>query len=436
MEAARVADPADPAAPLGRLAEDVSALLEAALWGCSDADVVEMLAGVEVQARRLYAVSVRLLGEVSQRGCAGDFGATSTAGLLRGRVNVSPADATARDRAADVLLPRRTPCGEVAPPALPQAAAALGRGAIGAGHVQVIVDALRRLPAGVDDATRQRAGQWLTEQARIHDPMILRNLARHLREALDPDGAAPADLSHRRELSWHTDRDGLTTGRLCLDPEGAETVRAALDPLMSPAPAATGGRDLRTVGQRRGDALVELARRALTDGGLPTNGGVRPQVVVTMGLDDLRDRSGSGRYDTGSPVDAATARRIGCDSRVIPAVLSGGSVPLDVGRAAYTVPPSLRRALILRDRGCSFPGCDRPAAWCEAHHVRHWVDGGETALPNLVLLCARHHHIVHANGWRIRVAADGRPDFSPPGNGPPRRNQLHHLDQIRLPRPA
>ncbi|MGI8696060.1 MAG: DUF222 domain-containing protein, partial [Mycobacteriales bacterium] len=385
MEAARVADPADPAAPLGRLAEDVSALLEAALWGCSDADVVEMLAGVEVQARRLYAVSVRLLGEVSQRGCAGDFGATSTAGVLRGRVNVSPADATARDRAADVLLPRRTPCGEVAPPALPQAAAALARGAIGAGHVQVIVDALRRLPAGVDDATRQRAGQWLTEQARIHDPMILRNLARHLREALDPDGAAPADLSHRRKLSWHTDRDGLTTGRLCLDPEGAETVRAALDPLMSPAPAATGGRDLRTVGQRRGDALVELARRALADGGLPTNGGAARRSWSPWAWTTCVTAAGPAAT---TPAARSTRRRRGGSGATLgssPPSCPEGSVPLDVGRAAYTVPPSLRRALILRDRGCSFPGCDRPAAWCEAHHVRHWVDGGETALPNLVL---------------------------------------------------
>jgi hypothetical protein len=60
----------------------------------------------------------------------------------------------------------------------------------------------------------------------------------------------------------------------------------------------------------------------------------------------------------------------------------------------------MRRALNLRDGGCRFAGCDRPASWCDGHHIRHWVDGGDTALSNMVLLCAFHHTVIH-EGWRL-----------------------------------
>src|SRR5207244_4999931 len=90
------------------------------------------------------------------------------------------------------------------------------------------------------------------------------------------------------------------------------------------------------------------------------------------------------------------------------------SEPLDVGRASYTVPMPMRRALVARDRGCAFPICDRPAAWAEAHHVKHWIDGGETRLDNLVLLCGHHHRLVHHGGWTVAIGEDGLPTFTPP----------------------
>jgi hypothetical protein len=92
--------------------------------------------------------------------------------------------------------------------------------------------------------------------------------------------------------------------------------------------------------------------------------------------------------------------------------MAGRSEPLDVGRKTPVVSPALRRALIVRDRGCRFPGCDRPHAWCDAHHVRHWADGGPTALTNLVLLCRRHHRRIH-DGFGVRMEA-GQPVFSRP----------------------
>jgi hypothetical protein len=81
---------------------------------------------------------------------------------------------------------------------------------------------------------------------------------------------------------------------------------------------------------------------------------------------------------------------------------------------------------VVTDGGCAFPGCPRPPAWCIAHHIQHWADGGRTDLDNLVLLCDHHHRVVHHHGWDITMAADRRPDFRPPAwidpDRQPRRN--------------
>jgi hypothetical protein len=96
----------------------------------------------------------------------------------------------------------------------------------------------------------------------------------------------------------------------------------------------------------------------------------------------------------------------------------------------------MRRALIVRDKGCAFPGCDRPPGWCEAHHIQSWLDGGSTALSNLVLLCNHHHERVHAQNWHITIV-DGHPEFTPPEwlahHHPPLRNTIHHPPPDRHP---
>jgi 5-methylcytosine-specific restriction endonuclease McrA len=89
-------------------------------------------------------------------------------------------------------------------------------------------------------------------------------------------------------------------------------------------------------------------------------------------------------------------------------------MPLDVGRRTDVVPPAIRRALIVRDEGCRFPGCDRPQSWCDAHHVVHWADGGPTSLANLALLCRRHHHAVHERTGFSLVMDRGEPVFRRP----------------------
>jgi len=194
--------------------------------------------------------------------------------------------------------------------------------------------------------------------------------------------------------------------------------------------------------------LAELARRALEGGRLPNTGGVRPQLTVTVELASLLGHTGRPGGDGGwvGPLAAETCRRLACDAALtrvlvtrdphdprhpgphhhpareegdggaaqglaarlraavalLPPALGGAPTqPLEVGRATRVVSAAQRAALAVRDGGCRFPGCDRPPAWCEAHHLRHWLHGGATDLANLVLLCRAHHRAVHEGGQRL-----------------------------------
>jgi hypothetical protein len=190
--------------------------------------------------------------------------------------------------------------------------------------------------------------------------------------------------------------NGMLAIRGQLDPEAGAILTAALDPLSAPRPqGGNNGRDLRPAEQRRAEALIEVCRRAAAAGGAaPAT--TKAQVVVTIDLDTLKDAiRGAGRTHSGAVLSPATVRRLACDASIIPMVLGSQGQPLDLGRTRRLVTPALLAALWARDRGCTFPGCGRPPQWCDAHHVRHWADGGHTALTNLTLLCAHHHTWVH-----------------------------------------
>lgn len=112
---------------------------------------------------------------------------------------------------------------------------------------------------------------------------------------------------------------------------------------------------------------------------------------------------------------SATIRRLACDAEIIPAVLDSHGEPLDVGRARRLVTLAIWIALILRDTHCAFPGCTRPPVMCHAHHIIHWLHGGDTKLENLVLLCGHHHRVIHDTPWQVRLNPhDRKPEFLPP----------------------
>jgi hypothetical protein len=195
-----------------------------------------------------------------------------------------------------------------------------------------------------------------------------------------------------------------------LDPETGETLLAALGAVMDAESRSGDSEDDRTPAQRRADALGEICRWWLYGADRPMVAGERPHVTVMVGAESLAgavptEATGSiaasattSELDHVGPVSPETARRLACDASVMRVVMGGRSEPLDVGRRTPVVPPAMRRAVILRDRCCRFPGCDRPHTWCDAHHVVHWANGGSTAVDNLLLLCRRHHRKVHERG--------------------------------------
>lgn len=160
--------------------------------------------------------------------------------------------------------------------------------------------------------------------------------------------------------------------------------------------------DTRTPAKRRVDALLELITAGArlhtgTDSGWV--GRPAATVTVTMPLQTLVDGVGAATTLSGDVLDATSARRLACDADLIPAVLGAPSEPLDVGRRQRLVTKGLRAAVTLRDRGCTFPGCDRPPQLCDVHHLESWWSGGVTSLGNSAMLCTTHHRTVHRHGY-------------------------------------
>jgi hypothetical protein len=201
--------------------------------------------------------------------------------------------------------------------------------------------------------------------------------------------------------------DGSLSGRFELDAIGGEKVLAAVESIVQ---AARPAGDTRSRGQQQADALVQLTDNALAAGNLPFLRTVKPHVVVTVGIGDLVDPHpghGAARTGFGAIISAARARWLACDGGITRVVIGPEGQLLEMGRDKRLFPPHIRRAMDLRDRGCVFAGCDAPTHWCDAHHVLHWIDGGETSLENGALLCERHHTKVH-HGFRIERQPDNR----------------------------
>lgn len=318
---------------------------------------------------------------------------------------------------------------------LPQLAKAFAAGEITLEHAALIA----RLADQVGVEALDGYEQILLDLARQAPPKQLRTACEHLRQLLDPRGDEDeaARARRRRFLTAARTIDNMVHLQGLLDPQAGDVVLAALAAAM-PVPAEY---EERTVEQRRADALTDVAAGWLAAGRAPVNGGIRPQVTVTISLRQLQaalqdaDSTDWSRvrrvFDPlytgtaggvlgdvpvngeGQPVPVGQARRLACDASILPAVLGGDGEILDIGRATRVVPAGLRRALNLRDGGCRFAGCDRPAAWCDAHHIRYWSLGGDTSLDNCVLLCAFHHGLIH-EGWTLHGNPNGTIRFQRP----------------------
>jgi hypothetical protein len=416
-------------------------------WASSGSALVGRLDRVFGAVQRLAALQLSLVREVDGQGVAADAGATSTLAWLRDRYRIS-------GRAAShlVKLARAVDADAGSP-----VSAALAAGQVNVEQATVIADAVAKLPV----EHRGAGEEHLLGEAETFGPRELGRLGQRIFEVIAPDEAekqALAELEHAERRAWRdrglwlTDIPGTSHVRVSgvLTLEDAAIVRAGTDPLCAPRTRRRTGSDpdsdpggdpggdadpadIRSPGERRLDAVIEVFRLACACGQLPDNGGDRPQIVVTIDYDNLRQQVGAGTFDDGSHLSPAAARRLACDAGIIPAVLGTTSQPLDLGRQSRLAAGPLRRALVLRDKGCSFPGCDRPPRWTDAHHVLHWSDGGPTDLSNLVLLCGYHHRLIHHSDWQVKInPRDGLPEFIPPAYvdavRTPRRNKYHRRD--------
>ena len=311
-------------------------------WRIGDQSLLELARVIEEAGRSLAGLGVRLTGELVERGTANTLGARTPAGMLHGLLNVPQADARARVRIAQACLARKTPTGVTIEPAVPEAIDALDQGSISADHAAVIVDTVTWIPAAVDERTRTSCRNLLLRQAQIGDVVRLKRVAEQIRQIIDPDGNLDGrDPVDRMEFHLgQRRRDGLTPIRGLLDQLTTETLRQAIEPLAAPQPIDDKIPDPRPAALRRAQALAEVLSRYLRVGKGPREGGVHPQVVVTIPLDNLRDRVGSAWADYGGPIPAAIARRLACDADIIPQVLNSESVVLDQGRAVRLFPPT------------------------------------------------------------------------------------------------
>ncbi len=285
-------------------------------------------------------------------------------------------------------------------------AAALAAGEVTARQVEALAVAAHQRA----DAYAQHEATLL-EAARTVEVQDFPTFTRRWRELADDERSA-------RDAAFAFERRGLTISRTMggsvvsgfLDPEASAIVSKALDALQPPDPV-HGAAPARSRAQRRADAFVLMAERS--------HGGTLPDSRPITGADIVVGHAILARH----PVDEldelrceiegfgaiprVTAERLTCDCALSRVVMRGGSEVLDYGRRTRVVPRRLRRLVRLRDEHCQYPGCREAAQWCDVHHLRHWLDGGETNLDNLTLLCRRHHVACHEGGWKLARGPDG-----------------------------
>jgi hypothetical protein len=396
---------------VGNLASAVDELLAVDVREAPGAQLSEEIDEIVRQRRRLDAAYVTRVEAIDRRGLVPEeYG--GTAAMLRMSYRLSPKQAH-----RDVHLSRDLV------DVLPLTSAAMADGEVSLEHAQVIAG-LRRV---ITDVALGKVEQHLVAIARERNPKDLNQTVAYVKHAYAPDRGVKdeQELHEERSLAMDSTLDGTGVGRWILPPASQETVATAIHAASAPETA-----DTRTADQRRADALVTIAEIALRSGELPVTGGVKPHVTIVVPAQVLTEpmqprplpddlfpdlaaveaelRNRVVRTGFGAVLSPTWARRFLCDAAVSRIVMTATSEILDAGRTTRTFTAAQTRAIVARDQHCIWPGCDIPAAWCEAHHIHHWADGGHTSVDNGVLLCGRHHDRVHLYGHAITRTANGQ----------------------------
>ncbi|HNP64543.1 MAG TPA: DUF222 domain-containing protein [Woeseiaceae bacterium] len=212
---------------------------------------------------------------------------------------------------------------------------------------------------------------------------------------------------NNREVTHYYHHDGCLVIKARLPAEqGALIVKAlemAMDKDFAESELPIDDQEPTPIAARRADALAEIAETYMNNNESSGSTADRYQVVVHVD-------GGDSNLEDGPHVTAETSRRIGCDSSIVAIAEDKNCEPMSIGRRSRSIPPPMRRVLRARDQGCRFPGCTN-TRFVDGHHIKHWADGGETSLDNLVMLCRHHHHLVHEGGFICEKSADGNVHF-------------------------
>ena len=386
------------------------------------------LGAVDRVISRLQAVRLSLLAEADRAAVASQTGMTGTGAWLAARTRREGAQA-----ARDVRLATALDNG------LDATREALAAGDVSTEHAQVIATATAQLPTSLGADERAAIETALVRRARLVDPGTLRRDGRRALAAVERSQAEvdahedevlrtqeDAALEKSR-LTWHDNGDGTTSGHFTLPTLAASILVKTVQQIASPRRfAQRAARAAKEAGattaaevteatwdafrtadgdwaHRYGSAFVELLEHLPTD---TLSGKVAATVVVTIDHEQLEAAVGAAHLDTGHDLSAGEARRLACNAGIVPAVLGGRSVPLDLGRQERYFTEAQRVALAGVYDTCAADGCDRPYAWSELHHEDPWAAGGRTDLALAVPLCGHHHRRAHDPRYRHRVDTD------------------------------
>jgi hypothetical protein len=413
-----------------RVHQVLDGLVGAPAWSMTPEEQRTSLVELARAEARLVELRWRVLAAADRNDIAAESAATSTGAWLAWRTRQTRGAAHAEVKLALALDTGFTATRE-----------ALAAGLVDREQAAVIVRSIQALPDTVSEIDRGRAERHLVHAAGEFDHHALRILGRRVFEVIDPEAADLAEgarlaaeeaaAARATYLQLSANPDGSHSGRFKIPALHAAMLTKMLhaftnpkqekhpqdapshggDPVEEPAPS-----DRRRLSrpERLGEAFCRLLERVPADR-LPLTGGMSATVVVLLDYDRLVSGLGTAVLDTGQPISAALARQMACEAGIIPAVwrraLGSPSVVLDLGRRTRLHTEPQRTALTIRDRGCTTVGCDRPAAWCHAHHDERWSEGGPTNLANGRLLCAFHHGKAHSPQYDTTRLASGQIEF-------------------------
>ena len=378
-------------------------------------DYAVVVGEVERAISRLSGVKLRLVAAADKARVASAAGLSGTSAWLSVHTRATGASAAGQVALAGALA------------SLPATDAALAEGSLSAEHAGVIAAATAQLPAGLDPDQRAKVEQHLVTQAETLDVAALRKKARRALEAVASQ--AETDRHHdqvlrdeealqraRTRLTLHDNPDGTVSGHFTVPALAGAILKKTIQQLASPRRGRLGAHTDHTgpVGDRLdwanryGQALIELLEHLPTD---RLHHKSAATIVVTLDQHQLTADLAAAGLDTGDQISASEARRLACTAGILPAVLSGESLPLDLGRTKRFFTEAQRIALALRRTSCAAEGCDRPFAWCELHHREPWHLGGRTDLKDAEPLCGFHHTLIHNPAYHHRRQPDGSITF-------------------------